>query len=185
MHHIESLIRCAHIANGVRKNYPNGLVMADKNKGFSYPVAEKLATVFSKHEVEYLFIGKSGAILYGFPDTTQDVDLFPKKEKENGERIVMALKDLGFSIDNILGNAIIAGKDFIQIRGGPFDLDLVFAPDGMESYDKALKRAQIIAGKFPVASLKDIINSKRKAGRQRDKEVLTRLEDFYKYLKDK
>jgi len=185
MHHTESLIRCVHIANGVRKNYPNGLVMADKNKEFSYPVAEKLAAVFSKHKVEYLFIGKSGAILYGFPDTTQDVDLFPKKANDNGKRIVKALNELGFSIDNTLEKAIVAGKDFIHIRGGPFDLDLVFAPDGIESYDKALKRAQIIAGKFPVASLKDIINSKKKAGRLRDKEVLTRLEDFYKYLKGK
>jgi len=52
------------------------------NKPFSYPVAEKLAKIFTKHAIEYLFIGKSGAILYGFPDTTQDIDLFPKKGKK-------------------------------------------------------------------------------------------------------
>lgn len=158
--------------------------MPGKTPPFSYPVAEKLADVFAKHQVEYLFIGKSGAILYGFPDTTQDVDLFPKKEKDNGRRIVRALQELGFDVDNTLRNAIIAGRDFVQIRGGPFDLDLVFAPDGIASFEAAKKRARVIAGKFPAASLQDIINSKKKAGRQRDKEVLDRLEEFRKYLKE-
>lgn len=153
------------------------------NKNFSYPIAEKLVKVFAKHRVEYLIIGKSGAILYGFPDTTQDVDLFPKKDKSNGNRIVRALKELGFEIDKILGKAIIEGKDFIQIRGGPFDLDLIFAPDGIESYEAVMKRSQMVVGKFPVASLRDIIDSKKAAGRKRDKEVLERLEDFYKFLK--
>lgn len=153
------------------------------NRPFSYPVAEKLAKVFSKHGVEYLFIGKSGAILYGFPDTTQDIDLFPEKSRKNGIRIVAALKELGFEIDQTLEKAIIEGKDFVQIRGGPFDLDLVFAPDGIDSYDTAKKNAHVIADMFPVASLRDIIASKRKANRQRDREVLDRLEDFYHYLK--
>ncbi len=159
--------------------------MADKIRAFSYPVAEKLAETFAKYKVEYLFIGKSGAILYGFPDTTQDVDLFPKKDQENGKRIVRALRDLGFSIDDTLRDAIVAGKDFVQIRGGPFDLDLVYAPDGIESFSTAKKKMNMIAGIFPAASLDDIINSKKKAGRQRDKEVLTRLEEFHKYLKAK
>jgi hypothetical protein len=36
-----------------------------------------------------------------------------------------------------LGVAIERGKDFVQIRSGPFDLDLVFAPDGIERFDEA------------------------------------------------
>lgn len=152
---------------------------------FSYKAAEKLVEKFSKYNVEYLFIGKSGAILYGFPDTTQDVDIFPKKSKENGEKIVKALKELRFKIDKILEKAIIEGKDFIQIRGGPFDIDLVFAPDGIESFEEAKKRSNIIENKFPVASLSDIIKSKKASGRQKDKETLSRLESFYKYLNKK
>lgn len=40
---------------------------------------------FTRHGVRYL-IGKSGAILLGFPDTTQDADLFVDKTPANGER---------------------------------------------------------------------------------------------------
>jgi hypothetical protein len=46
----------------------------------------------------YLFIGKSGAILLGFPDTTQDADLFVEKSETNGLAIVAALRELGFGL---------------------------------------------------------------------------------------
>src|SRR5216110_3242950 len=61
--------------------------------------AEEIARAFHDEQVEYLFIGKSGAILLGYPGTTQDVDVFPRKDIENGRRIVSALAELGFEID--------------------------------------------------------------------------------------
>jgi hypothetical protein len=44
--------------------------------GFDYRQAEEIRDAFATHGVRYL-IGKSGAILLGYPDTTQDADLFP------------------------------------------------------------------------------------------------------------
>jgi hypothetical protein len=44
------------------------------------------------------FIGKSGAILLGFPDTTQDADLYPERSDENCRRLVSALRQLGFAL---------------------------------------------------------------------------------------
>jgi hypothetical protein len=37
--------------------------------------AEEIARAFNEKGVDYLFIGKSGAILLGYPGTTQDVDI--------------------------------------------------------------------------------------------------------------
>lgn len=45
---------------------------------------------FAEAGVDYLFIGKGGTILLGFPGMTQDVDMFPCKEEGNGRRIVAA-----------------------------------------------------------------------------------------------
>jgi hypothetical protein len=153
------------------------------DRAFSYRQGEQLADVFARHQVEYLFIGKSGAIFYGFPDTTQDADVFPQKGPENGHRIVAALRELGFPVDVQLERELVQGKDFVQIRTGPFDLDLVFAPDGIETYAEAKGRARLIDGRFPVASLEDIIRSKRAANRQKDRESLPRLEAFFQYLR--
>ncbi len=147
--------------------------------------ARKLAEIFKKHNVEYLFIGKFGAILYGYPGTTQDIDIFPRKEKSNCEKLVIALEELGFHLDENLEEAILIGKDFIQIRGGPFPIDIVFAPDGIKSFEDAKKRRQVIEKEFFCASIDDIIESKRATGRQRDKEELPRLELFREALRRK
>jgi len=107
---------------------------------FDYRLASEVRDAFARHGVRYLFIGKSGAILLGFPDTTQDADLFPAKSEANGQAIVAALRDLKFDLSEGEAAAIVRGKDFVQLKCGPFDLDLVFAPDGIESFDEAWSR---------------------------------------------
>ncbi len=139
--------------------------------------AEEIARAFTEQGVEYLFIGKSGAILLGFPGTTQDVDVFPARSSENGRRIVAALRKIGFEIDSALEQQVVTGKDFLQIKTGPFDVDLVFSPDCLPDFADARKRG-VFTGLFHVASLRDIIASKRAAGRQRDKIDLPLLESF-------
>jgi len=150
-----------------------------RRETFSPLQAQQVADAFAKHGVDYMFIGKSGAILLGYPGTTQDVVVFPRKDVENGKRIVAALLDLGFSIRGDLEADILRGKDFVQIKNGPFDVDLVFAPDGIEHYDQAKARIDLSSG-FPVANIADIIESKRAAGRPRDAIELPQLRAFQK-----
>ena len=144
---------------------------------FQLEQAREVAVVFAKHNVEFMFIGKGGAIILGYPAATQDVDLFPKKSVENGRHIVDALRDLEFIIDVALADKIVAGVDFVQLNDGPFDLDLVFAPDGIESFEMAHQRMHLIDG-FPVANIRDIIASKRASGREKDLNDLPLLESF-------
>jgi len=150
---------------------------------FDYPQVLKLAKVFNKHKVKYMFIGKSGAIILGYPDTTQDVDIYPAKSRENCKNLVKALLELKFPLSKKDRQEILKGKDFVQIRKGPFDVDLVFAPDGIESFEEAYGRSVKTEG-LVVCSLDDIIKSKEKAGRRKDKESLDRLKEFKAWLKD-
>ena len=52
---------------------------------FEYRQAQEIRDCFRRHGIRYLFLGKSGAILLGFPDTTQDAHLFVEKSPENCE----------------------------------------------------------------------------------------------------
>jgi len=148
-----------------------------KSPVFHSSQAEELAQAFNEAGVEYLFLGKSAAILLGYPGTTQDVDVFPQRTPENGQRIVTALKRIGFQIDSQLEQEILAGKDFVQIKNGPFDLDLIFAPDGIPDFKMARERV-ITFGIFPIANLRDIIASKKASGRKKDLNELPLLESF-------
>ncbi|MGB8853759.1 MAG: hypothetical protein WCC69_09360 [Pirellulales bacterium] len=80
-------------------------------------------------------------------------------------------------IDDTVERDIIAGKDFIQLTDGPFDLDIVFAPDGIENYTDA-KRRSVTEGIFPVASIRDIIASKKASNRMKDRMDLHLLDLF-------
>ena len=151
---------------------------------FEYRQAEEVRDAFASHGVRYLFLGKSGAILLGFPDTTQDADLFVEKSPENGAATVAALADLGFELTEPLRADIERGKDFVQLKNGPFDLDLIFAPDGIEHFEEAWRRRVDVDG-FPVCHPDDIIESKRAAGRAKDRESLPRLIAFRDYWKSK
>jgi len=147
---------------------------------FEYAQAEEIRVVFARHGVRYLFIGKSGAILLGYPDTTQDADLFVEKTATNNTATARALVELGFGLSDAQAAEIERGKDFVQLKNGPFDLDLVFAPDGIEEFEEAWRRRVEVEG-FPVCHPDDIIRSKEAAGRVKDRETLPRLRAFRDY----
>lgn len=149
-------------------------------KRFEYTQAEEIRDAFARHGVRYLFIGKSGAILLGFPDTTQDADLFVERTPENGAALVVALRELSFELSDEQAAEVERGKDFVQLKNGPFDLDLVFAPDGIETFGDAWSRHVEIEG-FAVCHLDDIIASKAATGRVKDREALPRLRAFREY----
>lgn len=148
-----------------------------KRPEFRPAQAEEVARAFETEGVQYLFIGKSGAILLGYPGTTQDVDVFPERSLENGRRIVAALRRIGFEVSGDLERGILARNDFVQIKDGPFDVDLVFAPDGINNFAEAKSRG-LREGVFWVANLRDIIASKRASGRKKDEIELPLLENF-------
>jgi len=150
---------------------------------FDYKQAQEVRDAFAREGARYLFLGKSGAILLGFPDTTQDADLLCDRSPDNTERLVRAIASLGFDLTPEQQAEIRRGKDFIQLKNGPFDLDLIFAPDGIEGFDDAWKRRADVDG-FPVCHIDDIIASKRAANRVKDRESLPRLLAFREYLRE-
>src|SRR2546430_2950336 len=113
---------------------------------FEYRQAQEIRDAFARHGVRYLFLGKSGAILLGFPDTTQDADVFVERTLANGLALVAALRELGFTLTDAEADEIARGKDFVQLKNGPFDLDLVFAPDGIETFADAWRRRVEVEG---------------------------------------
>jgi len=174
------LTQWQNIGAGVKRTCPGGLDM----RAFEYRQAEEIREALKRHNVRYLFIGKSGAILLGFPDTTQDADLFVDRSAENALSLVAALRELGFGLTDKQASEIESGKDFVQLKNGPFDLDLVFAPDGIERFEDAWNR-RVEVEDFPVCHIDDIIASKEAANRERDRESLPRLRAFREYWMQK
>jgi hypothetical protein len=147
---------------------------------FEYRPAQEIRDALARHGCRYLFIGQSGAILLGFPDTTHYAHLFVDRSPESGRALVAALRELGFALTDDQAQDIECGKDFVQLKNGPFDLDPVFAPDGIERFADAWQRRVEVEG-FPVCHIDDIIASKAATWRRKDLESLPRLRSFREY----
>ena len=85
---------------------------------FEYRQAQEIRECFQRHGVRYLFLGKSGAILLGFPDTTQDADVFVEKTPPNCMALVAALLRLHFLslADNL--KAMSIGRERLMAEEG-------------------------------------------------------------------
>src|SRR5260370_14375462 len=147
---------------------------------FEYRQAQEIRDACKKHGVRYLFIGKSAAILLGFPDTTQDADLFLLRTPENCRAILLVLQELGFALTDSLVADIEQGKALIQIKNDVFDVKLVFAPDGIERFEDVWKRHVEVEG-FPFCHIDDVIASKAATHGRKDIESLPRLRAFREY----
>jgi hypothetical protein len=144
--------------------------------------ADDVRDALRRHGVRYLFFGKAGAILLGYSDTTHDLDLYVENNSANCENLIRALSELGFRLNEGDKLEIRRAKGFVQLRHGPFDLDVVFDPSGIERFEDAWNRRTELHG-FPVANIDDIIQSKAAADRQRDRESLPYLREFRERLK--
>lgn len=150
----------------------------------SYPnFILKLIKIFNRNKVEYMIVGGASAIIQGYNGVTQDVDVYVDKHPQNISNIIKSLKALGFKLSSKDLEDLNNGKDFIQFNE-PYELDLMFAPDGFENYAQA-KVFKIQKDNIPLMSLDGIIKSKKAANRPKDKAMLPFLIDFNKFLKSK
>lgn len=141
----------------------------------------RLLKALKKYNVEFMVIGGIASVIQGFNHTTQDIDIYPKKNTENNKNLIKALKSLKFKLSKKDEENILRGKDFIQFDD-PYEIDIVFSPDGFENYEDASKY-KVVQDGMPLLSLEGIIKSKKSANRAKDKLILPYLQDFAKFKK--
>ena len=142
-----------------------------------------------EYGVEFVVIGGIAARLHNTGHATVDIDVCPSRAKSNLTRLAAALRALGARLrverdpngvafdphPDLLAN--VATMTLITVHG---PLDLCFTPAGFENgYDDLVARAitiQLADVDVPVASLEDVVQSKRAAGRPKDITALPALE---------
>ena len=143
-----------------------------------------LYEVLARNDVAYVLIGGLAAILHGAPTITNDADICPRRDRENLQRLAVALRELHARIRTASepdGVPLACDAEFFEqmamvnmvTDAGQFDLSLV--PAGTDGYDDLIQRAVMFdleGVRVPVASLADVILSKETANRAKDHAVL-------------
>ncbi len=152
---------------------------------------EHILQALNRRKVRYVVIGGVAAILQGAPLVrTLDLDVTPAGDSENKRRLARALDDVGARLRaSGLAEPLAVALDERTFTGmitmtfvtrfGPFDL--CFAPDGTTGYEDLARDARSVevdGMRIPVASIADIVRSKKSAGREKDAAHLEILTDL-------
>jgi len=137
------------------------------------PLLVRIVKAFHKHSLEVILIGNAAAALHGAPVTTLDFDFMYRKTPGNLEK----LKAVARQLDAIILSSYYPVSSLLRVVNDDegIQLDFMSQVDGVSTFASLRSRAVKVNFKgydLLVASLEDIIKSKKEAGRQRDKAVL-------------
>jgi hypothetical protein len=153
--------------------------------------AEAIIEAFNSSAVDYVVIGAFAAIAQNVPILpTVDIDFYASRDQANIERLSKALGLLNAKIraaGQDEGIAFDPSPEFLKkmqmlnltCQFGEFDV--LFEADGIQDFRKLEARSlSILVGttQTQVASVEDIAQSKRAAGRTKDLKVLHIIEKF-------
>jgi hypothetical protein len=151
----------------------------------------RICSILNEERVDYVVVGGLAAVILGSPLPTEDIDVIPSREEQNLERLSRALVRLNARIRTD-GDPVPAPLDplFLSQMSHILNLvtdfgilDLTFAPAGpladYRQWDEHASAEEIADGLVVrVASLDDIIDSKRAANREKDLRALPYLESL-------
>jgi len=141
------------------------------------PILARIARVLEEHGLEAIVIGNAAAALQGAPVTTIDIDFFYRRTPANFKKLTAIARDL----EAVLMKPHYPASQMVRVSRDEDGLQLDFMSqlDGLPSFEAVRRRSIEVSfggSVLRVASLADIIRSKKAAGRPQDIAVLPVLE---------
>lgn len=141
------------------------------------PDFKEFLKLFLKHEVRFLVVGGMAVIHYGHPRLTLDLDLWVQPSVENGERIILALKDFGFPNPDIDPAYFEKANQILRMGFKPVVIELFTTIPGV-FFGDCYPRQSIVKWQgmeVPFISLSDLKANKAASGRHKDLQDLEEL----------
>jgi hypothetical protein len=134
------------------------------------PDFRELLALFNARRVEYVLVGGYAMAMHGAPRFTRDMDLYVRPTAENARRVMDSLREFGF------GEIGLSERDFerpgqvIQLGRPPVRIDLITSIGGVswEEADRGKTAGAYADVPVPVIGRRELILSKRAAGRKQD-----------------
>jgi hypothetical protein len=137
------------------------------------PLLELAARLLAKHRLDAVLIGNAAAALQGSPVTTVDLDFMFRKTTGK----LTKLRRLADDLDAVVMHPFYPASELYRVirdRDG-LQFDFIAKSDGIRSFETLQSRASMAhfgGNDLRVASLEDIIRSKKAANRPQDRAVL-------------
>lgn len=138
---------------------------------------EIVARAFGEARLEVVLIGNAAAALGGAPVTTDDLDFMFRPTRTNLQKMRLVARSLGATL--LQPEYPISKFYRMTNEEEGIQVDMMGVVDGVKSFESLRSRSEEVSfgrGSLLVADLKDVIRSKRTAGREKDLAVLPVLE---------
>lgn len=142
---------------------------------------ERLLRTLVEHEVEFCVIGAVAAWLQGSPTATLDLDVMPRRDLDNAERLAAALNALNASLADQEAPLELEGADFLGWRMQRFEteagpLDVVPQAAAIGGFEN-VATIDLVLGDLSVSviTIDEVIASKEELGRPKDTAALPAL----------
>lgn len=136
---------------------------------------EKLLKSLKEHKVKFVVIGATAFPVHGYSRATLDVDIFIKPQKSNAEKTWQALKAFGYDMTDITIEELLKKKILIRQYAVETDIHPFVSGTTFERVWRNKVKAKFGKTFAWFASLGDLIEMKRSAGRQKDLDDLKYL----------
>jgi predicted nucleotidyltransferase len=141
------------------------------------PTLRQVANAIDEAGLEAIMIGNAGAALLGARVTTEDFDFMIRESPAN----LRKLRKIADRLGAVLFQPYYPSSRMFRLeRDGGLQVDFLMRVDGVRSFESLRSRSDRLNFKdgwsVVVASLPDIIKSKRAVGRPKDLAVLPELE---------
>ena len=143
---------------------------------------EELLELFNKHKVVYCIVGAYAVAFHARPRFTKDLDILVKPERENGVRIVNALREFGFQSPDLTEKDFSRKGKIIQLGYEPVRVDIVTSVDGCTFTEIWKNRKRGLYGRQQVSfiGITQLMKNKKAAGRKQDQADLEILREVKK-----
>ncbi len=136
---------------------------------------EKLLRLLKEHKVRFVIIGATAFPVHGYARATLDIDIFIEPKRANAEKTKRALAEFGYdvtdvSVDDLLEKKVLLRQYMVETDIHPFVRGVTF-----EAIWASKVKAKLGDTFVWFASLDDLIEMKKAAGRAKDVEDLKYL----------
>ena len=150
------------------------------------PILARIAELLDRHKLEAILIGNAAAALQGATVTTIDIDFLFRRTPSN----IRKLKAIAADLEAVILRPYYPVSPLWRVARDldGLQLDFMDAIHGVRSFEGLRKRSNSIrigSAQILVATLADIIKSKKAAGRKKDLLILPELETLKKISKAK
>jgi hypothetical protein len=141
------------------------------------PDFKEFLRLLAAHEVEYLLIGGYAVSYYGYPRTTQDMDVWIAIGPRNAERIVAALREFGFATENLSPELFLRPDSIVRMGLPPMRIEVMTTISGVgfDACFAARVSATIDGTPVNLISLAHLKANKKASGRHKDLDDLENL----------